>query len=152
MGTANHLVGRTSNDFAISRYLSDGSPDTTFSQDGRLSVDIGSASSDGAVSVSFDSLGRLVVGGFSDNINYAVIRIRTILEQVNISGRVGGSDGRAVTNAILSLDGGNGSVRYARTNQFGYYRFVGAPTGVQTIRILSKGLTFTPRTIERSKI
>lgn len=140
------VAGRRSNDFAISRYNSDGSLDTTFSEDGHLLVDIDGGSSDIAASVAVDALRRIVVGGSSDS-RYAAIRLRAFLTAANVSGRVTRSNGRPVLNATLYMDNGKGSVLVARTNPFGYYRYIGAPTGVYTISTVSKSFTFAPRTI-----
>jgi uncharacterized delta-60 repeat protein/CSLREA domain-containing protein len=53
-------------DFALARYHSDGSLDTSFDDDGWLTTDFG-ASDDYAHSVAVDSSGKIVVAGYVDN-------------------------------------------------------------------------------------
>ncbi|QDV68641.1 Serine-aspartate repeat-containing protein D precursor [Rosistilla carotiformis] len=53
-------------DFAVARYNADGTPDTTFSNDGILTTAIGSSSAY-ARSVAVQSDGKIVVAGYSDN-------------------------------------------------------------------------------------
>lgn len=55
---------RSSYDFALARYYADGSLDTTFGSDGKLTTDFGSAE-DSAAKVTIDSHGRIVVAGYS---------------------------------------------------------------------------------------
>lgn len=62
--------------WAIVRYNTDGSLDTTFDVDGKVTTDIG-ASIDGAYSVAIQSDGKIVVGGQEDNKvpgDFAVVR------------------------------------------------------------------------------
>lgn len=72
------LVAGSSNipyDFALVRYNSDGSLDTTFSADGKVTTSIGGFDSARSVTVQAD--GKILVAGYSDNgINYdfAIIR------------------------------------------------------------------------------
>ena len=56
--------GSNGYDFALARYNSDGSPDTEFDGDGKLTTDFGS-SSDYARGVAVDGDGKVVVGGYS---------------------------------------------------------------------------------------
>ena len=53
-------------DFALARYNTDGSPDTSFDTDGKVTTAIG-ASNDVAESVVLQSDGKIVVAGYSDN-------------------------------------------------------------------------------------
>ncbi len=65
--------------FAVARYNSDGSLDTTFDGDGKVTTAIG-ASDDEATSVAIDSSGRPVVAGYSYNgstSTFAVVRYNT---------------------------------------------------------------------------
>jgi uncharacterized delta-60 repeat protein len=71
----------TGNDFAVARYNTDGSLDTTFDSDGKLTTEVvgGSGAGDQARSVVIQSDGKIVVGGvtgqggFFDE-NFAVVR------------------------------------------------------------------------------
>ena len=53
------------NDFAIARYLPDGTPDPTFSGDGKVTYDILAGDFDSAQAVAIDQQGRIVVVGFT---------------------------------------------------------------------------------------
>lgn len=70
------VAGTTSNglvsDFAVARYNTDGSLDTSFDSDGIVTTDFNS-SIDVALSMAIDSQGRIIVVGESDN-NFAVAR------------------------------------------------------------------------------
>jgi len=69
----------TNNDFAVVRYNTDGSLDTTFDTDGKVTTDIGS-SQDQAYSVVLQSDGKIVVAGWSyngSNNDFAVVRYNT---------------------------------------------------------------------------
>ena len=63
-------------DFAIVRYNPNGSLDTTFDVDGKLTTDIGTQT-DVPVSIALQSDGKIVVGGYSDigpNVRFALAR------------------------------------------------------------------------------
>ena len=64
------VAGYGNNDFAIVRYNSDGSLDTTFDGDGKVLTNI---SADTAYAVALQSDGKIVAVGSSDN-NFAVVR------------------------------------------------------------------------------
>jgi uncharacterized delta-60 repeat protein len=61
-------------DFAVARYNTNGSPDSTFSDDGKLITDFGAA--DEAVSVVIQPDGKIVVAGNSDT-RFAIARYNT---------------------------------------------------------------------------
>ncbi|MFJ8629480.1 calcium-binding protein [Streptomyces sp. NPDC093568] len=56
-------AGETAFDFAVARYNPDGSPDTTFSGDGKVTTDLGGENS--AYAVGVQSTGKIIAGGFS---------------------------------------------------------------------------------------
>ena len=56
--------GTTRDDFALARYNTDGSLDTTFDADGKVTTDF-AGSRDGAYSVAIDADGKIVVAGYS---------------------------------------------------------------------------------------
>jgi len=64
-----------------------------------------------------------------------------------VAGRVLNAEAQAVKGAFLTAVGSDGRVRYAVTNQFGYYRFPGLAAGeTYTISIRSKQYVFAPST------
>ena len=64
-------AGNSGNDFAIARYNSDGTLDTTFSGDGKLTTDMGS--SDRIQSIALQSDSKIVAAGHSGN-DFAIAR------------------------------------------------------------------------------
>lgn len=75
----NSYSSTTNNDFAIVRYNSDGSLDTSFDSDGKTTVDISTSLDDGR-SVVIQSDGKIVVAGYSfngSNFDFAVVRYNT---------------------------------------------------------------------------
>jgi uncharacterized delta-60 repeat protein len=145
-------------EYFVARYRQDGSEDPTFSVDGYLSIDI-TSHNDGALSVATDPVGRTVVGGRSGSgpvLNpfewSTTSAVRLVAPPaavaVGISGRVTRSDGRPVINAVLTTQDGEGTIRTARSNPFGYYRFLNIPTGqTYTISVRSKSFVFTDRSV-----
>ncbi len=65
-----------------------------------------------------------------------------------ITGRVLTADGRGISRARLSItDSQSGEVKYASTNQFGYYNFSGLETGhFYILNVQSKRYVFNPDT------
>ena len=63
---AGYSYSGTNNDFALVRYNSDGSLDTSFSGDGKLTTAVG-AGEDLAYSVTVQTDGKILVAGYSDN-------------------------------------------------------------------------------------
>lgn len=55
------------NDFACVRYNNDGSLDTTFGTNGKMTYDLQSGSDDKAYSIAIQSDGKIVLAGYSDN-------------------------------------------------------------------------------------
>jgi uncharacterized delta-60 repeat protein len=144
--------------YQAARYMPDGSPDMTFSDDGYLSIDVGSSMSDGARAVAVDSLGRTIIGGLSavgtvhfpfENPQFSLVRlIAPPAFPVGISGRVTLWDGTPVTKATITLRNSAGTTVISRPNPFGYYSFSNVSTGQNyTISVKTKGLNFTNRTI-----
>jgi uncharacterized delta-60 repeat protein len=60
-------------DFAVVRYNADGSLDTSFSGDGKVTTQVGGSLSDTAYSVVLQSDGKIIVAGTSDS-DFAVVR------------------------------------------------------------------------------
>jgi uncharacterized delta-60 repeat protein len=94
---AGYSYNGSNNDFAVVRYNANGSPDTSFGTDGKVTTAIG-ASSDTATSIALQSDGKIVVAGYSfivGNYDFAVVRY-------NANGSLDtsfGTDGK-VTTAI----------------------------------------------------
>ena len=73
------VVGDDSNDFKVVRYNTDGSLDTSFDSDGKVTTDINGGFDDGQ-SVAIQSDGKIVVAGMGRvglNENFAVVRYNT---------------------------------------------------------------------------
>jgi uncharacterized delta-60 repeat protein len=69
----------SNNDFALVRYNTNGTLDTTFDSDGKVTTAIGSAN-DAAYSVAIQSDGKIVAAGFSNNgsnNDFALVRYNT---------------------------------------------------------------------------
>lgn len=89
------VAGTSANDFALVRYNTDGSLDTTFDTDGKVTTDIGTSTSDGGNAVAIQSDGKIVVAGTSG--------IALALARYNTDGSLDtsfGTDGK-VTAAIV---------------------------------------------------
>ena len=67
-------TGVSNDNFAIARYDTNGTLDTTFSGDGKLTTDMGS--SDGIQSIALQSDGKIVAAGYSGN-DFAIARYDT---------------------------------------------------------------------------
>ncbi|MCK5922225.1 MAG: cadherin domain-containing protein, partial [Methylococcales bacterium] len=72
---AGHSLIAGSLDFAIARYNIDGSLDTSFSSDGKATVDF-SSSVDYAESITVQTVGKILIAGMAGN-EYAVIRLES---------------------------------------------------------------------------
>ena len=67
------IAGTSGNDFALVRYKNNGSLDTTFSGDGKLTTDLVTGSIDWGASVTLQSDGKILVAGTSGN-DFALVR------------------------------------------------------------------------------
>ena len=145
--------------YRVARYLSDGSPDTSFSGDGFLDIDIQETPVDGATAAALDQQGRLVIGGrsaFGSIRNspwttpfFSAARLLTQPSQnVGFSGRVTDSDGKPVVNAYMTLTRDSEIIGYSRTNHFGYFRFANVPSSqTYTLSTRSKNLNYYDRRV-----
>jgi len=67
---------------------------------------------------------------------------------VSVSGRVMTSEGRAISNAIVTISNAGGIIATARTGSFGYFKFENLPSGTAySFTVVSKGFNFTPQTV-----
>lgn len=68
---------------------------------------------------------------------------------LQVDGRVVGSDGRGLRNAIVSITDSAGVVNTATTSSFGFFSFPNVPAGgTYTFRVLSRLYRFQSRTIQ----
>ncbi len=141
----------SNDDFALARYNSDGSLDTTFGGgDGITTVDFNSGN-DVPYSMVLDSAGRAVVAGTSDG-KFAIARF-LLAPAVSISGRVMTPLGVGLRNAMVTLYDETGNRRSALTSSLGYYSFADIKAGeTVTIAASSRRYRFQPitRTINES--
>jgi len=127
-------VGGGNYDFALVRYNSDGTLDTDFSGDGKLTTAIGSGE-DVANSVAIDSVGNIVATGYShngSNNDFAVVRYTSVGSlDTTFSGdgklttAIGSSDDQALSVAIQT-DGGivaAGSSYIGNNNDYALVRY-----------------------------
>jgi len=145
--------------FRYARYLPDGSPDATFSDDGYLDVNFTSYTVEGVTALTIDRQGRLVAGGRASSGSilrapwntpqFATNRLLASPSQnVGFSGRVAETNGKAVANAYLTLKNGSETIGYARTNPFGYFHFANIPSAqTYTLSTTGKNLTFYDRSV-----
>ncbi|MEZ5425144.1 MAG: hypothetical protein R2747_02660 [Pyrinomonadaceae bacterium] len=149
--------GGISIDFRIARFRPDGMPDPNFSDDGYLDVNV-VGYLDGALGVTADVNGRIVIGGRWaygvvgnpwETPRYCAARLlATPAQNVGFSGRVFRSDGRALANAHLTLRNGSELIGYSRTNPFGYFQFKNIPSNqTYTFSVNSKSASFPDRNV-----
>jgi len=104
-----------SSDFVVVRYNLDGSLDTTFDNDGKVTTDIGSSSSDSAVSVVLQSDGKIVVVGISDSggsSDFALVRYNvdgsldtTFDNDGKVTTDIGSTSSDSAESVVLQSDG-----------------------------------------------
>lgn len=103
-GTRILAAGTADNDFALARYLADGSLDPTFGNGGTVTTDFGSPSGLGewATSVRVQTDGKIVVGGEAETADFAAV---FSLARYNSNGTLDSSFGTGgkVTTAIDSF-------------------------------------------------
>ena len=100
------VVGSTNGDFALARYLPDGSPDPTFSFNGRQHTGFASGSHDVARAVALQHDGKIVVAGYSNangSNDFALARYHT---DGNLDTTFG-SDGKVLLD-FTTIWGNNG--------------------------------------------
>jgi len=144
--------------YRVARYLPNGAPDTSFSGDGFLDIDI-PESLDGATAAALDPQGKLVIGGrsaFGSTVRapwttplFSAARLMSQPAQnVGFSGRVTDSGGKPVANAYITLIKDSEIIGYSRTNPFGYFRFANVPSNqTYTLATYSKGLNYYERRV-----
>ena len=94
---------------------------------------------------SSDSLGNLVTTNYSGG---SVNITPPLAASVSVGGRVTDEGGNPVSNAQISLAGGDGATRLARSNAFGYYRFDDVPAGATyVLDVSSKRYAFQSQAV-----
>jgi hypothetical protein len=83
------------------------------------------------------------ISEFSD---WTLFPLAPTAANATIGGRVMAANGSsAISGATVALTGASGQVFFARTNQFGYFRFSEVPVGeTYVMHVRSKGLVFSP--------
>jgi uncharacterized delta-60 repeat protein len=151
--------GTASNDFALVRYNTNGSLDTTsfaentsnlFGSGGIVTTDLNELSNDTIEAIAIQADGKIIAVGTSDE-QFAVARYQALAPTAAtaaINGRVSTASGRSIRNVSLTLtDTTTGEIKYTLTNPFGYYRFQDLEVGRSYILNLgSKRFTFAEPT------
>ncbi len=89
--------------FALARYKTDGSLDTTFDADGKLTYHIGAAQQDSGIALVIQPDGKIIVGGisFNDNDNdFALVRLNANGSEDNTFG----TEGKVTTDFVTNND------------------------------------------------
>lgn len=134
--------------FVAACYNPDGSLDTSFSGDGKLTFGFEGSFTTEAYGMAVDALGRIMIGGTA-NQRFALARLYTVEPApVAVSGQTTTPDGQPIRGITVGLTNQAGETRWALTSNFGYYQFEGVPTG-QTYTLFVRGSkrhTFETRT------
>ena len=131
-------------DFALIRYNSDGTLDTTFGDTGKTFVDFDNSNDFGHAMV-FDNEVRAVVVGRSND-RFAIARF-LLAPDGSISGRVITPSGVGLRNALVTLIDTSGNKRTVTTSTLGFYSFTGISMGqTVTITAMSRRYRFEPVT------
>jgi uncharacterized delta-60 repeat protein len=133
---AGNSYNGSNDDFAVVRYNTDGSPDTSFGTGGKVTTAIG-ASYDFVSSIALQSDGKIVVAGYSDNgsnDDFALARyiasdstapsaptLNSVTagdRRVTIAFTAGANNGAAITDYEYSLNGGTYTSAGTTTSPF----------------------------------
>ncbi len=88
---------------------------------------------------------------FSRSANGLFYVVSPTAASVTVGGRALRSDGRPITRAMVTMIDQAGRIKYAVTNQFGYYRFAGVRAGeTYTFTVYAKNRFFTTPSIVRT--
>lgn len=133
----------------VSKYNIDGTLDTSFSLDGRITA-AGSAT---ALAIQPD--GKILVSGSQTisggNTGFLTSRFLntaapTTVASVMISGRILTPEGSGVSRATVHLTDQNGNIRTAKTNSFGRFRLSEIEAGqTYIVNVFHRKFQFTPR-------
>ena len=149
------VAGSRNGTFAISRYNSNGTIDTTFGTNGLAITTLGNNSSYNRISaVTVQPDGNIVAAGYfwpgSYPGNITLVRyLSDAAAERTIGGRVLTPDGRGLRNAIVSITDSLGVRRTVTTSSFGFYSFDDVATGqAYTIAVSSRLYRFATRAIQ----
>ena len=145
-------------DYRTARYLPNGAPDASYSDDGFLEIDAGQSLNDAATVVIADSKGRIVIARYSgtgraivpfERSQFSVVRLLAApARNVGFAGRAVQSNGRPIVNATVTLKNGIQTIGTARTNPFGYFRIRSVQSGqTYTLSVKAKNLVFNDRSV-----
>ncbi len=101
-------------DFAVARFLPNGSPDTGFSRDGRVITDLGGA--DYAFDLAIQADGKIVVAGERDTSSSNSFAIVRYTPKGGLDNEFGGGDGIVLTDFGKRYQGANAVVVYPSGN------------------------------------
>jgi len=101
-------------DFAVARFLPNGAPDTGFSKDGRVTVDLGGA--DYGFDLALQSDGKIVVAGERDTKSQNDFALVRLLPKGGLDKEFGGGDGIVLTDFGKRYQGANAVVVYPNGN------------------------------------
>ena len=101
-------------DFAVARFLPNGSPDNEFSKDGRVTVNLGG--SDYAFDLALQSDGKIVVAGERDTKTENTFALARLLPKGGLDKDFGGGDGIVLTDFGKRYQGANALVVYPNGN------------------------------------
>lgn len=131
-------AGYGSQNFSLAMFNTNGTLDTSFSDDGKLTFDFPGFSSSVAYSMALDSLGRIVLGGNVTN-KYAIARLYTLDPvPVTVSGQARTPDGTPIRNLRIGLTDASGVTRWSITSNFGFFNFDAVLAG-QTCNLFVRG-------------
>lgn len=88
------------------------------------------------------------IDDFDDTV-YQLIAVTPTAANVSLSGRVLTSDGRGLSNAVVTLTKADGTVVSTRSTSFGAFLFSDLAAGeTVVVSVISRKFTFTPRVVE----
>jgi uncharacterized delta-60 repeat protein len=101
-------------DFAVARFLPNGAPDTEFSKDGRVTVDLGGA--DYGFDLALQPDGKIVVAGERDTKTQNAFALARLMPKGGLDKDFGGGDGIVLTDFGKRYQGANAVVVYPNGN------------------------------------
>ena len=91
---------------------------------------------------------NICTGGLPGFSPFAIVPFAPTAANIFVSGKVLVSDGRGLTNAVVTLTDGAGNVRTTRSTSFGYFHFPEvAAGGTYILNVASKHYQFVPQVI-----
>lgn len=132
-------IGGSDNDFAVARYNADGSLDTTFDTDGRVTVGFTAGQADQVRDVDVDASGRIIVSGYAYNGANNDFALMRLLTNGALDTTFDG-DGRVVTDfASLAEQGRSLEIQPDGKLLLGGYSRVGTTDDFAVVRYTNTG-------------